>query len=380
MFASVCDPGGTHILPAADTAPARTSRLLLSWRLWLALLLTSLCLIAFALCMPAYRRMQAFDYLDAHEIEYELTDDNEWMTERFGRWGRGFRRVRSIQANRIANETDVAHIAEFQEVREFVCWGSPPLSETSVDDLTSLRHLERIQLGHTSFTDEILTKWFSRNASLREVILVRTAASHRTLQQLSRIPTLNSLFLFGTTITDADFSKLEPFPNLQYFCMTEGAIGSEGGKWISKTPSLRYLSFDRTQVAADFWERIGRASRITGIIFENCEVSAEALGHMSSMLFVRQLRLDGSALDEGGLWHIGNMRQLQKLSLEACVGITDAGILHLSGLTSLETLKLEHCEGLTDACVRHLEGMASLNYLSLPSGAINRLSIEPEEQ
>jgi hypothetical protein len=361
-----------------DSAPAsRMSRLLLSWRLWLVMLFVGLAAILFTVSMPVYRRMRAFEYLDAHEIEYELTDDNAWAEERLGRWGRGLRRVRAITAYRIDDAAGIAHIGEFQEVKELTLWGTVPLSESSIDALTSLTRVEQLMLGHANFTDEHLVRWFSRRPPLKGLSLVRSAISQRGLYELSRLATLEAVILTGTTLTDADFRDLKSLPNLHTFCISEGALGARAGDWVAGgMPRLRYLSIDQTLVSADFWRRLAECTELEAVLVEDCSLTSEALRFVSQAPNIVELRLDRSHIDADGLEHIGLMPKLRRLSCERCIGLTDSGVSHLGSLAALEDLDLDECSGLTDACVPALDGIPNLKSLSLPPEAITLRSIE----
>lgn len=362
----------------ADDAPAepQRGRMLLSWKLWLGMLFVGLAAIAFVAALPVYRRMQAFEYFDAHDIEYDLTADNEWLAERLGRWGRGLRRVKSIRPIRIDDESAIPHITEFQETKAFHCYGGIPLSKTSIESLSSLIHVEELTLGNANFTDELLARWFANRPPLRKVTLVRSAISGEGLRELSRIQTLAEMYLFGTSLTETNFRDLAPMPNLQTLAVDEGAIGEQGGRWISSMPGLRSLYFDQVNATPEFWSHLRGLNRMEFFACRKMRIPASGLQAISLLGGVTELDFETSSLDSAGIEHIGRMTQLTTLSFEDCAGLSDAGVMNIGKLTSLESLKLAGCTGLTEACVAHLEGLPNLTFLSLPPETITYASIE----
>ncbi len=364
--------------PAIPASPSRRTRLLLSWRLWLVLLFTSLCLIAFSFCMPVYRRMQAFDYLDAHEISYDLTDDNAWMTERFGRWGRGFRRVNRVSIGGLSMIDDFAipNIAEFREIREFIHYRTAPYSERSIDALTALNQVERITLEGAIFTDELLARWFSHQPPLNRVLLLETPIADDGLLELSRISTLESLSMRGMTFTDGDFRGLPPPRSLQSLDISGGTIGSQSGNWIGRMPALDYLALERSEVSSDFWKELADGSRVTCITIGECSLPEQSLRNLSFMSNLTALSIRRSTFDDAELQYLALMHQLADLRIENCVDVSDKGVRHLGTAADLEILSLVGCSSLTDACIAELEGMPRLRSLNLPHTLITLASIE----
>jgi hypothetical protein len=108
--------------PELAGPPSRGRRLLTSWKLWLLAFFASLCLLATALAIPAYRRLKAFDYVKQN-LDYEMAGDDEWITDRFGEWVMGLRNVQRISTRSgwISTEeltrADIERIAFFSEVR-----------------------------------------------------------------------------------------------------------------------------------------------------------------------------------------------------------------------------------------------------------------------
>lgn len=71
--------------------------------------------------------------------------------------------------------------------------------------------------------------------------------------------------------------------------------------------------------------------------------------------------------DDVLMTRVGQLRDLEALSLNGCRRVTDAGLAHLSRLTGLRSLDLSFT-GATGAGLKHLQSLTRLERLELPFG------------
>lgn len=85
---------------------------------------------------------------------------------------------------------------------------------------------------------------------------------------------------------------------------------------------------------------------------------------------------DVAHLDNSGLRHLGNLSNLERLSIIRCPTLDDSGMAHLRGLTTLRELDLSEDIKVTGEGVKHLSGLAQLWNLSLTGTGITDAALE----
>lgn len=85
---------------------------------------------------------------------------------------------------------------------------------------------------------------------------------------------------------------------------------------------------------------------------------------------------DVAHFDNSGLRHLGNLSNLERLSIIRCPTLDDSGVAHLRGLTTLRELDLSEDIKVTGEGVKHLSGLAQLWNLSLTGTGITDAALE----
>jgi len=89
------------------------------------------------------------------------------------------------------------------------------------------------------------------------------------------------------------------------------------------------------------------------------------------------LEMSACQITDRGMAGVSELRNLRKLNLPACDGISDAGLQHLGALSGLRVLELAACSGITDAGIDHLKTLKLLEVLDLARcGQVTDLGIE----
>ena len=95
------------------------------------------------------------------------------------------------------------------------------------------------------------------------------------------------------------------------------------------------------------------------------------LVRLSGLTDLPRLSLEHSAVDDRGLMHLREFRNLRLLQL-SYTGVTDAGLIHLKGMTKLSTLHISYTK-ITN--LKHLEGLTELRLLGLKSTELSDISL-----
>ena len=193
------------------------------------------------------------------------------------------------------------HLANMRNL-EYLYLDSSPI------DTANLHHIADLPLAQLSLTDTALTD--------KQLAAIETLA-----------PTLTTLYLDGTNITDAAADSIAKFTKLEYLYIQNTQISDNTLQAILNLPNLTEFFIFSTQ--------------ITGTAFENAPTS----------LSLPYLNLDNTPLTDDSLRHIARLGQLTYLSL-VNTPITDAGVAHLTPLHSLESLELTGTNT-TDAALQH---------------------------
>jgi hypothetical protein len=269
---------------------------LASKRLWIVGLLLAFVAIAFSVVIPVRERLAALRYLNAREIEYELSPHDAWMTERFGEWAVLFRSVERIKAQGIT-EDDLLQIAHFTEAKRVHCGQySPyePVDERSVLALRSLTHVESLSLAGECFTDSALTEVLSARPPLSTMAIHGTQGGRNMLLALHECETLTTLIVNGRSPDDADFAVTLPPPHLKTLYLWGGQRGDQAARWASNAHELQSISILGGQITEEGLADLSRVKTLESVdLFQCPNVTAAGLEHLTALPNLRTLGLPG---------------------------------------------------------------------------------------
>ncbi len=270
-------------------------RFWLSWKIWTVMCLLSLAAIAALIALPFYRRWEAFKYLDERRVRYELTDESEWITERFGDRARAFRSVRFLEMASVPEDawTRVAVFNETEIVFGSIFYLPFPVSQQAVDALRQLS-LKQFQVQNRYFTDELLADLFSARPPLVDVSVSSSGMSRRALWELSHIPSIEKLTLhYNDSLVDDDYRDLPPLPALRRASID--SIGDQGMKWLGQSPLLEEI--------------------LVGTNSSGIPITAEGLAAIGELKALTWLALFTQNVDSGGIAHLEQLPRLRTISL-----------------------------------------------------------------
>lgn len=201
-------------------------------------------------------------------------------------------------------------------------WDITELLDLDYDELLrhlgGLEHLERLEIADMPLTGR----------------------GYRHLRELPKLRHLNISSPHNTQPTPGDLATLRDIPSLEVLEMESISLGPEALFHLAAIPRLATLNCRQ-------WH-LGGAKPLRGHL---------GLEHLLGAANLRALALDGNFPDEEGARIVGQLTQLDTLSID---GITDNGARQLSGLINLRSLSL----GIAEAGGAGVAKLAGLHQLS----------------
>lgn len=193
--------------------------------------------------------------------------------------------------------------------------------------------------------------------------LERRSLDAETIAGLAELTNLEHLYLWGTTVGDADIQKLSTLTKLQVIDLTFSDISGESLKVLAKFPSLVSIRLD------------------------GCDITDEQLEVLSDKTQLIELYLSKTKVTDAGLKHLRNMKKLILLDLSDCE-ITDSGLSSLGHFPQIRNLWLSKLtrygdddrSSLTDQCVDYLVTLKSLTDVKIADSKLTDAGIERLKQ
>lgn len=224
---------------------------------------------------------------------------------------------------------------------------SLPLTDKGITALAVASNCEHLEFFGLPITDESL-----------QPISALTKLQHLAVQECSNITgsgfahlqsltALTELSLGGTLLTDEGMQELARLPHLESVLLDPENITDGGLSHVSQLATLKRF------------ECVGRP------------ISDAGLAHMAALPALEILTIgECPGITDDGLKSLGEIKTLTKLAVVACPGITDAGLVHLEPLSNLKVLRLMDTR-VTEAGVRELKTKlpeCTIHYGITPNG------------
>lgn len=215
------------------------------------------------------------------------------------------------------------------------------ISDRGLQQLKSLANLADVNLYYAELiTDQglsVVKSW----THLRRVSLRGTKATDSTLQFLSAIPSLESLDVGFAQVTDIGLNNLSTLFNLKELAIGGNKLTDNGLLALRQMPGLTSLDLSGSQrTDSGLW---------------SISITESGLDTVSTLVELRHLRLNGTAISSRGLEKLKALGKLERLDLQACSRITDDAVPVLSAMRSLRLVDVTDTQ-MTDA------GLAALRH------------------
>jgi internalin A len=239
------------------------------------------------------------------------------------------------------------------------------MTDAGLSHLSGLGRLRQLNLSGTAIKGPGLA-CLEGMANLRALDLNRLPIHEAEMAHLSGLSQLEELDLNYTNTTDAGLAHLKLL-NLRSLSMSACPITTAGLDHLRGMNRLEVLWLTDTRV--DSLEPLRSLRNLTKLSLYGTPITNEGLAPVANFAKLEWLRLDHTAIGDGGLVHLRGLTGLPELSLAHNTKITDAGLANLAGLSGLESLDLRQT-AITDAGLAHLTGLTSCELLFVMGTAV----------
>lgn len=313
---------------------------------------------------------------------------------------------------------------------------NPETTDTTLDQLASFRHLTTLDLSGTRVTakgiqklqffqnlraltadscsgidDEALLE-ISRIPSLQTLSLRNTQVTDDGMPALLTLGGLRTLRLRGPKISDASLEFVKALSSLRTLELHDTAVTDSGVNDLLKELPLAELNIVGTRATAaaarelrirhprtqlyhsneDELKRLGaivqrdRTGKLQSMYsgyawldrrFKdqfNSRFRDEAMLRLAGEPQIKMVSLPHTFITDAGMQHLAGLSELSVLNLHAS-GATDAGLVHIAGCSNLRSLALDFAH-VEDDGLRHLTGLTSLSNLSLSNTLLTNVGLQ----
>ncbi len=213
----------------------------------------------------------------------------------------------------------------------------------------------------TRRTDEALSH-VARFPTLQTLDLGGSSVTDAGFRAVPALPRLKVINLSGTSVTDSGLGDLTRFENLETVMMAEGITGAGMSK-LKELTKLSSLIAPGVTITDAALTDIGELTQLRSLYLGDSQVTDVGLERLQRLANLESLCLEHTHVTDAGLNHLARLTNLRLLDLGG-TGITDGGLERLKGLKKLETLWLGGTQ-VGDAGLKHLAELGSLRQLDV---------------
>ncbi|HEU4338453.1 MAG TPA: hypothetical protein VFS19_00155 [Planctomycetota bacterium] len=232
---------------------------------------------------------------------------------------------------------DCAELIRFTGLRSLEWSGRQPIiiSQSAYEHFAKLKTLEEIELvSHGEPSDECL-RLLSGLSKLKKIKLTSTAqVTDAGVAHLAGLPELTELSLWWPEgLTDDSLKRLGEHKKLETLHLWGSKrMTDQGLEALSKSKTLKTLTLSHSRA-----------------------ITNRGWAHLEKLTSLQSLTLGCTSLDDSGLAAIGRIQGLEDLSFEYLRELTDAGLVQLRGLKQLRRLHLFDCPGISAEGLKKLQ-------------------------
>jgi len=185
---------------------------------------------------------------------------------------------------------------------------------------------------------------------------------------------IQSIAMFGESITDRDLALLRKIPGLLHLNLTRTRISDAGLFHVSKLKDLEILMLGGTDVTDEGFEMFDSLVSLRQLNVTNTGITDRGFAPIAQMPKLEALWLDTTDITDAALEMLANSKTLELLDFRR-TDITDQGLKHLRGLENLQELNLAGCQQITPAGLAELSGFQRLEWLCLDATSVDDESL-----
>jgi Leucine-rich repeat (LRR) protein len=259
------------------------------------------------------------------------------------------------------SDNGLAYLKELSNLKHLNVGASTasPITNAGLAHLKRLKLLEELHIAGQGITDEGMVH-IAELTNLKDLLLMTGPLNQGRLtgaglSNLTRLKSLEKLYLSQTNMTLADLKQLGKLPNLTNLNVTQIRHGNTFLD-ISGLTKLKHLSINlkRPDIFSD--EDLACLARLKGIEWLQIgprEFSDLGIGYLRNLTEMERLGIGGPDLTDEGLVYFGNMGKLNHLTINDGQ-ITDAGLRNLEGLKAIGYLNIGSRQRFSPAALQHL--------------------------
>jgi len=234
-------------------------------------------------------------------------------------------------------------------------------TDKGLKELTKLQSLEELFIAGLGITDKGMSH-IAKLTNLKDLSLFGCPITNEGLAKLTVLKSLKSLYLYETKITIGGLAKLNDLTNIEYLVVKPAAKDYSGlnisgltklEKLTIGTPHRGGVIRDEDLACLSKLNRL-RWFQISSAVKKPMAISDTGMANLAGLTNMERLTIGGPNLTDDGLRHLANMNRLDLLNI---IGgkLTDKGLRHLEGLKSLTYLSIRAENEFSPEALEHLQ-------------------------
>ncbi|MFH1718179.1 MAG: M56 family metallopeptidase [Planctomycetota bacterium] len=258
-------------------------------------------------------------------------------------------------------DAGISRLADCRHLKRLHVQGisNSPLTDKSLEAISTLHELEDLSIAGTGFTDEGI-ELLLRLKNLRAIALFWSGPdglSNDNLKRLTGLSKLRELHLGSSgKVTISGLNALNELVDLESLS-PRGIVQDEGGLDISGLKKLKSLRISmRNQTT-----RTGDEFVTTYDAFRDSDLAC-----LSGLTNLESLSIWGNGIGDAGLEHLAPLTRLKYLQISGGPNLTDDGLKHLAGMRRLDSLTIGDSR-ITGEGFAHLYPLKTIHIIFLTS-------------
>lgn len=248
------------------------------------------------------------------------------------------------------SDTGLARLCTFSNVRGLeLGFASEYITPRGIKDLGKLKKLKRFEFAPDEHSPQTFTE---------------------SLKEISRLKSLQALYISSCTLTDTDIKRLEGLKNLRDLRMIWVKLERRSLQQLNSFGELRELwwaSTDDSIMGNELLKQVSTLPKLNTLFLHGLEVGEEGLRHLGTMKNLRTLMFSTMWLrvnqSSSNLSYLDGLTNLMGLQFFQC-GIRDSNLAFLQKMPSLKSLGLQETQ-VSDSALIYLRNLGNLETLNL---------------
>ena len=221
--------------------------------------------------------------------------------------------------------------------------GAVAMQQSHIDDrtllkLSELRGLRWLALTGTGISDLGMVP-LSKLLTIERLWLSQTQITNAGLKQLASMSSLTHLSIEATPTSDHGLAFLVGLPKLRSLSLGSPLFTSAGLRQLQQARSIEHLYLDRLPVDDSVLAAIAELRQIRTLSLRQTAITDEGLGYLKRLQKIKELRLDGCRLSDAALLPASEWKELEIISF-ANTRIGDQGLHFLAGCRALRSIRV----------------------------------------